>query len=111
MRVSQMMTKTLRETPAEADTVSHQLLLRSGMIHQIATGVYAYLPLGWRSLRKLEQIVREELDRIGCQELMMPALHPIELWEKTNRHLAMGQIVFRIVDRRERELFLGPTHE
>ncbi|MBN2100175.1 MAG: proline--tRNA ligase, partial [Dehalococcoidia bacterium] len=111
MRVSQMMTKTLRETPAEADTISHQLLLRAGMVHQIATGVYAYLPLGWRSLRKLEQIVREELDAVGCQELMMPALHPVELWEKTGRHHAMGQILFSVVDRRERKLFLGPTHE
>ena len=111
MRVSQLMTKTLRETPAEADTISHQLMLRSGMIHQIATGVYAYLPLGWRSLRKLEQIVREELDGIGCQELMMPALQPLELWEKTGRHHAFGQNLFSIVDRRERKLFLGPTHE
>ena len=111
MRVSQMMTRTLRETPAEADTASHQLLLRSGMIHQIAAGVYAYLPLGWRSLRKLEQIVREELDVVGCQELMMPALQPVELWEKTGRHHAMGQILFSVVDRRERKIFLGPTHE
>jgi len=111
MRVSQLFTKTLRETPAEADTASHQLLLRAGMIHQIATGVYAYLPLGWRSLRKLEQIVREEFDRIGSQELMMPALHPLELWEKSGRHHAMGQILFSVVDRRERKLFLGPTHE
>ncbi|MDM7998523.1 MAG: hypothetical protein QUS33_00605, partial [Dehalococcoidia bacterium] len=67
MRVSQMLTKTLREVPAEADTISHQLLLRAGMIHQVAAGVYAYLPLGWRALRKLEQIVREEFDRIGGQ--------------------------------------------
>src|SRR5512137_1857285 len=111
MRVSQLLTKTLREVPAEADTISHQLLLRAGMIQQVATGVYAYLPLGRRSLRKLEQIVREELDRIGGQELMMPALNPAELWEKTGRDRAMGQIVFKIVDRRERELFLGPTHE
>ncbi len=111
MRVSQMMTRTLRETPAEADTASHRLLLRSGMIHQIAAGVYAYLPLGWRSLRKLEQIIREELDAEGCQELMMPALQPVELWEKSGRHQAMGQILFSVVDRRERQLFLGPTHE
>ncbi len=111
MRVSQMLSRTLRETPAEADTASHQLLLRSGMIHQIAAGVYAYLPLGWRSLRKLEQIVRQELDAVGCQELMMPALQPVELWEKTGRHHAMGQILFSVVDRRERKIFLGPTHE
>jgi prolyl-tRNA synthetase len=111
MRVSQLFTKTLRETPAEADTVSHQLLLRSGMIHQVATGVYAYLPLGWRALRKLEQIVREELDKIGCQELRMPALQPLELWEKSGRHVAFGKNLFSIVDRRDRKLFLGPTHE
>jgi prolyl-tRNA synthetase len=111
MRVSQLMTKTLRETPAEADTVSHQLLLRAGMIHQIATGVYAYLPLGWKALRKLEQIVREELDKTGCQELRMPALQPLELWEKSGRHIAFGKNLFSIVDRRDRKLFLGPTHE
>lgn len=111
MRVSQMMTRTLRETPAEADTISHQLLLRSGMVHQIAAGVYAYLPLGWRTLCKLCQIVRQELDAVGCQELMMPALQPAELWEKTGRHHAMGQIMFSVADRRERKLFLGPTHE
>jgi len=105
------MTKTLRETPAEADTVSHQLLLRAGMIQQVATGVYAYLPLGWRSLRKLEQIVREEFDRIGGQELMMPALQPQELWEKSGRYEAFGQNLFSIVDRRERHMVLGPTHE
>jgi len=111
MRVSQLLTKTLRETPAEADTISHQLLLRAGMIQQVATGVYAYLPLGWRSLRKLEQIVREEFDRIGGQELMMPALQPQELWEKSGRFEAFGQNLFSIVDRRERHMVLGPTHE
>jgi prolyl-tRNA synthetase len=111
MRVSQLFTKTLRETPAEADTVSHQLLLRSGMIHQVATGVYAYLPLGWRALRKLEQIVREEFDRIGSQELRMPALQPQELWEKSGRYETFGQNLFSVVDRRERRMVLGPTHE
>jgi len=111
MRVSQLFTKTLRETPAEADTVSHQLLLRSGMIQQVATGVYAYLPLGWRALRKLEQIVREEFDRIGGQELMMPALQPQELWEKSGRYETFGQNLFSVVDRRERRMVLGPTHE
>ncbi|MDM8000702.1 MAG: proline--tRNA ligase [Dehalococcoidia bacterium] len=111
MRVSQMLTKTLRETPAEADTISHQLLLRAGMIHQVAAGVYAYLPLGWRALRKLEQIVREEFDRIGGQELMMPALQPQELWEKSGRFQAFGQNLFSLTDRRERRMVLGPTHE
>jgi prolyl-tRNA synthetase len=111
MRVSQMMTKTLREAPAEADTISHQLLVRSGMIHQVATGVYAYLPLGWKALRKLEQIVREELDKTGCQELRMPALQPLELWEKSGRHVAFGKNLFSVVDRRDRPMYLGPTHE
>jgi len=111
MRVSQLLTKTLREVPAEADTISHQLLLRAGMMQQVATGVYAYLPLGWRSLRKLEQIVREEFDRIGGQELMMPALQPQELWEKSGRFEAFGQNLFSITDRRERRMVLGPTHE
>jgi prolyl-tRNA synthetase len=111
MRVSQLLTKTLREVPAEADTISHQLLLRAGMMQQVAAGVYAYLPLGWRSLRKLEQIVREEFDRIGGQELMMPALQPQELWEKSGRYEAFGQNLFSIVDRRERHMVLGPTHE
>ena len=111
MRVSQLLTKTLREVPAEADTISHQLLLRAGMMQQVATGVYAYLPLCWRSLRKLEQIVREEFDRIGGQELMMPALQPQELWEKSGRYEAFGQNLFSITDRRERHMVLGPTHE
>ena len=111
MRVSQLLTKTLREVPAEADTISHQLLLRAGMIQQVAAGVYAYLPLGWRSLRKLEQIVREEFDRIGGQELMMPALQPQELWEKSGRFQAFGQNLFSLTDRRERRMVLGPTHE
>ena len=111
MRLTQLFTKTLREVPAEAETVSHQLLLRAGMIHQIGAGIYSYLPLGWRVLRKIEQIIREELDRIGGQELMMPVLQPFELWEKTQRHYSFGKSLFTLTDRRERKLCLGPTHE
>ena len=111
MRLSQFFTKTLREAPAEAETISHQLLLRSGMIHQVATGVYAYLPLGWRVLRKTEQIIRRELDRAGGQELMMPVLQPFELWEKTQRLKSFGKSLFILKDRRDRKLCLGPTHE
>ena len=111
MRLSQFFTKTLREAPAEAETISHQLLLRSGMIHQVATGVYAYLPLGWRVLRKTEQIIRGELDRAGGQELMMPVLQPFELWEKTQRLKSFGKSLFILKDRRDRKLCLGPTHE
>ncbi|MDH4209819.1 MAG: proline--tRNA ligase, partial [Anaerolineae bacterium] len=92
-------------------TGSHQLLVRAGMVHQVASGIYAYLPLGWRVLRNLEQIIRDELDRAGGQELLMPVLQPYELWEKTGRHQAFGQSLFRLTDRRERRLCLGPTHE
>jgi len=111
MRLTQLFTKTLREAPAEAETVSHQLLLRAGMIHQIGTGIYSYLPLGWRVLRQIEHIIREELDKIGGQELMMPVLQPFELWEKTQRHYSFGKSLFTLTDRRERKLCLGPTHE
>jgi len=103
--------KTLRQIPADADTLSHQLLLRSGMMHQVATGVYAYLPLGWQTLKKIEHIIRDELDRAGGQELLMPALQPFELWEKTERDMAFGKTLFTLIDRKERTLCLGPTHE
>ena len=111
MRVSQLFTKTLRQAPAEADTISHQLLARAGMVHQLASGVYSYLPLGWRVLRNLEQIIRDELDKTGAQELMMPVLQPLELWERTGRNRAFGQSLFSLTDRRGRKLCLGPTHE
>lgn len=111
MRISKLFGKTQRELPAEADTISHQLLLRAGMIHQIAAGVYSYLPLAWRALRKIENIIREEMDKAGGQELMLPALQPLELWQATGRDLAFGQGLFTLSDRRERRLVLGPTHE
>jgi len=111
MRLSKLFGKTLRETPSEAENVSHQLLLRTGMIQQLAAGVYSYLPLGWRALRKIESIIREELDAIGGQELMMPVLQPMEIWEETGRDLAFGKGLFTLRDRKDRELVLGPTHE
>ncbi|MEE8174803.1 MAG: proline--tRNA ligase [Dehalococcoidia bacterium] len=111
MRLSQLFGKTLRQIPAEADTASHQLLLRAGMIQQVAAGIYSYLPLGWRALRKIEDIVRQEMNRAGGQELMMPVLQPLELWQETGRHLAFGKSMFTLSDRRERKLCLGPTHE
>ena len=111
MRLSKLFGKTLRETPAEAETVSHQLLLRAGMIHQVAAGIYSYLPLGWRVLKKIENIIRDEMDKAGGQELMMPVLQPLELWQKTGRDLAFGKGLFTLCDRRERNLCLGPTHE
>ena len=111
MRISELFGKTQREIPAEADTTSHRLLLRTGMISQVAAGVYAYLPLGWRVLRKIENIIRDEMDKAGGQELSMPVLQPLELWQETRRDQAFGKGLFTLADRRERPLVLGPTHE
>lgn len=111
MRLSKLFGKTLRQTPAEAENISHQLLLKAGMIHQLAAGVYSYLPLGWRALRKIENIIRQEMDAIGAQELQMPVLQPLELWQETERDLAFGKSLFTLSDRRERKLVLAPTHE
>ncbi|MBM2827088.1 MAG: prolyl-tRNA synthetase [Dehalococcoidia bacterium] len=111
MLLSKLLGKTLRQPPADADTVSHQLLLRAGMISQLAAGVYSLLPLGWRVTRKIEAIIREEMDAAGSQELLMPALQPLELWEQTGRAEAMGQTLFHLKDRRDREFVIAPTHE
>lgn len=111
MRLSKLFGRTLREIPTEADTVSHQLLIRAGMIQQIAAGVYSYLPLGWRVLKKIEQIIREEMDRAGGQELMLPSLQPFELWEESGRYPSFGKTLFTLTDRKEHKLVLGPTHE
>ncbi len=111
MRISKLFGKTQREVPAEADTTSHQLLLKAGMIHQVAAGVYSYLPLAWRALKKIENIIRDEMDKAGGQELMLPVLQPLELWQETGRDLAFGKGLFNLSDRRERKLILGPTHE
>jgi prolyl-tRNA synthetase len=111
MRMSQLFGKRQREIPAEADTASHRLLIKAGMINQLAAGVYSYLPLAWRTLRKIEAVVREEMEQAGGQEVMLPALHPIELWQKSGRDTAFGQNLFRLTDRKQRELVLGPTHE
>jgi len=111
MRISKLFGKTQREMPAEAETVSHQLLLRAGMISQVAAGVYSYLPLAWRVLKKIENIIRDEMDKAGGQELRMPVLQPLELWQETGRDLAFGKGLFVLSDRRDRKLALGPTHE
>ena len=111
MRFSKLFGKTLKEIPSEADTLSHQLILRAGMIQQVAAGVYSYLPLGWRVLRKIEQIIREEMDKAGGQELMLPALQPFEIWEESGRYPSFGKTLFTVFDRKEHKLALGPTHE
>jgi prolyl-tRNA synthetase len=111
MRMSQLFIPTLRESPAEAETISHQYLLRAGMIRKTTSGIYSYLPLGQRVLQKLEQIVREEMNRQGGQELLMPALQPAELWQESGRWHIYGKELFRLKDRNGRDYCLGPTHE
>ncbi len=111
MRQSQLLLNTLRESPGDAEAVSHQLLLRAGLIRQLAAGVYTYLPLGRRVLRKAEKIVREEMDRAGAQELLMPAMQPAELLEESGRYEIYGPELIRLKDRHGREFALGPTHE
>ena len=111
MRISQLFGKRLREVPSEADTESHRLLLRAGMISQLVAGVYSYMPLALRALRKIENIVRDEMNQTGAQEVQMPSLQPAELWQKSGRDVAMGPTLFHLKDRKERELVLGPTHE
>ena len=111
MRLSKYYVKTLKETPKEAEVISHKLLLRSGMIKRLASGVYTYLPLGLKALKKVEAIVREEMDRAGAQEIFMPVLQPAELWKESGRWDTMGAEMMRIQDRHSREFALGPTHE
>ncbi|MEK3684750.1 proline--tRNA ligase [Paenibacillus sp. FSL R10-2736] len=111
MRQTNLFVTTLREAPAEAETMSHQLLLRAGYIRQLAAGVYTYMPLGRRVLRKIENIVREEMDASGAQELLMPSLQPAELWKESDRYDVYGKELMKLQDRHEREFVLGPTHE
>jgi prolyl-tRNA synthetase len=111
MRLSRYFLPLLKETPAEAQIVSHRLMLRAGLVRQEAAGIYAWLPLGQRVLRKIEQIVREEQDRAGAIEILMPTLQPAELWRETGRYDAYGKEMLRIKDRHDRELVYGPTNE
>ncbi|MCK9923337.1 proline--tRNA ligase [Frankia sp. AgPm24] len=109
--LSHVFARTLRDDPAEAETVNHKLLVRGGYARKVASGVYTYLPLGLRVLRKVEAIVREEMARAGSQELLMPTLMPRELWERTGRWTQYGELMFRVTDRKGAEFCLGPTHE
>ena len=111
MRMSQLFGNTLRENPANAEMPSHQLLVRAGMIRPLAAGIYSYLPLGWRVLRKIEAIMRQEMKAIGAQDMMMPVVHPAELWQATGRWQSIGPDMGRLRDRAGRDLVLAMTHE
>ena len=111
MRVSKLYAPTLREVPAEAEVVSHQLMLRAGFMRKAAGGIYTYLPLAWRVLKKIERIVREEMDAKGSQELLMPIVQPAEIWQESGRWDVYGAEIFRLQDRHNRCFCLGPTHE
>ena len=111
MRFSRMLIPTMKETPSEAEAISHQLLLRAGMIRKVTSGIYNYLPLGRRVLAKVERIVREEMDRAGAQEVLLPAVQPAELWQESGRWEVYGKELLRFLDRHERDYCFGPTHE
>src|SRR5688572_23565369 len=111
MRWSQFFIPTLREDPADAEVVSHRLLLRAGYIRQLGAGIYSFLPLGWRVAQRAIRIIREEMDRIGGQEYFLPALHPSGLWEESGRWTAIDETMFRFRDRKGADMCLGMTHE
>lgn len=111
MLASKLYSPTLREIPADAVVVSHQYMLKAGMMRKISNGLYAFLPLAWRSIRKIEDIIREEMAKIGCQEIMMPIVQPAELWQETGRWAVFGPEMFKLKDRHDHEYCLGPTHE
>ena len=111
MRASQILIATLKETPADAEVISHQLMLRAGMIRKLASGLYTWLPMGLRILRKIEAIVREEMNNAGAQEILMPVVQPAELWEESGRWDQYGAELLRVKDRHQRGFCLGPTHE
>ncbi|MFH1078918.1 MAG: proline--tRNA ligase [Pseudomonadota bacterium] len=111
MRYSELFLPTVREVPSDADVVSHQLMLRAGLIRKLTSGIYSYLPLGYRVIRKFEQIVRDEMNRAGAQEIFMPTVQPAELWQESGRWTHYGKELLRFLDRHNRECCLGPTHE
>src|ERR1700689_4694039 len=111
MRWTQGFIPTLKETPAEAEILSHKLLLRAGLVRKLTGGLYTFLPLGLRALRKVEQIVRQEMDRAGALEVLMPALQPPEIWQQSGRYQSASAVLFKVRDRAKKEWVLGPTHE
>jgi hypothetical protein len=111
MRLSLYPINTVKETPSEAEVISHQLMLRAGLIRRLAAGIYTWLPMGLRALRKVENIIREEMDRAGALEVLMPAVQPAELWQESGRWEQYGPELLRLKDRHDRSFVIGPTHE
>src|SRR6187402_1045058 len=111
MKWTNTLIPTLREAPSDAEIISHKLLLRAGLIRKLAGGVYTFLPLGLRALRKVEEIVRQEMDRAGAIEVLMPALQPPEIWQQSGRYESAADVLFKVRDRSKKEWLLGPTHE
>ena len=110
MRWTQTLIPTLRESPADAEILSHQLLLRAGIVRKLAAGLYNFMPLGTRTLHKIQEIIRQELDRAGALEILMPALQPSEIWQASGRYEAAADTLFKVSDHSKREWVLGPTH-
>ncbi|MBC8278240.1 MAG: hypothetical protein H8E46_08410 [FCB group bacterium] len=111
MRLSKAFIPTLKESPSDAVSKSHKLMLRAGMIRSLGAGIYSYLPYFWKTLNKTANIVRDEMDRTGAQELLLPALNPVEIWEETGRHEDFGPEKFNFEDRKNHRMTLAPTHE
>ena len=111
MRLTDFFLPTIKENPKEAQIISHQFMLRAGMIRQSSAGIYSWLPLGLRVLKKIEQIIREEMNLAGCQELLMPTIQPAEIWRESGRYDDYGKEMLRITDRHDREMLYGPTNE
>src|SRR6266542_724090 len=111
MRWTQTLIPTLKDTPAEAEIISHKLLLRAGLIRKLTGGLYTFLPMGLRAMRKIEQIIREEMDRAGALEVLMPALQPSDIWQKSGRYETAADVLYKVRDRAKKEWVLGPTAE
>src|ERR1700710_2093274 len=111
MRLTRYLLPVTKETPADAQIISHKLMLRAGLVRQTAAGIYAWLPLGLKVLRNIERVVREEQDRAGAQEILMPTIQPAELWRESGRYEDYGKEMLRIRDRHDRDMLYGPTNE
>ncbi|HQA42913.1 MAG TPA: proline--tRNA ligase, partial [Verrucomicrobiota bacterium] len=111
MRWTSTFIPTLKENPADAEIISHQLLVRAGLVRKLTGGLYTFLPMGLRALRKIEQIVREEMNRAGAIEVFMPALQPPDIWQQSGRYVSAREVLYKVRDRANKEWLLGPTHE